>query len=108
MNRSILILLFPLSLCGMAAPKPPTLWKTQCATCHGLTGKVTEAGKVVGARNLTDYSYMKTRSDTQLKTAILEGAKNDKGVYTMIPYKQILKKGELEALMRYVRELSKK
>ena len=42
----------------------------------------------------------------QLQLVIQEGAKNDKGIYTMIPYKHMLKEGELEALMVFVRSLA--
>jgi mono/diheme cytochrome c family protein len=107
MKSKILIASLILAGWGWAGPKPPTLWKTQCASCHGMDGRVTEAGKAVGARDLSDAKYMRTRSDAQLRKAILEGTKNDKGIYTMIPYEQMLKRGDLEKLVAYVRGLAK-
>lgn len=100
-------LLVTIGLEGASEQKPPVIWKRLCISCHGMNGEVTDAGKAVGARNLTDAEYIKTRSDEQMKKAILEGAKNEEGVYTMIPYKQMLKKGDLEALISFIRSLSK-
>jgi len=86
----------------------PKAWKLHCVACHGMDGKVTEAGKMVGARDLSDREYLKTRTDAQLREAILKGAKNEDGIYTMPPYEQILKKREIEPLIRYIRSLPKK
>jgi mono/diheme cytochrome c family protein len=87
--------------------EPPKVWKIHCAACHGLDGKVTPAGKAVGARDLSDHAYMASRTQGQLKQSILYGIKDEKGNYTMIPYERILKKGELDELIQYIRSLSK-
>ena len=106
MKRTILITTLILGGWSWAGSKPPGMWETQCASCHGMDGTVTRMGKAVGARDLTDKKYMRTRTDAELRRAILEGAKNEEGVYRMTPYKHMLEPGDLESLLAYVRGLA--
>lgn len=66
----------------------------QCASCHGMDGKLKSS-------NAADLSISKM-DDKTIKTTILNG--NDKG---MMPYKDILSMRETDGLVEYVKNLRK-
>lgn len=92
---------------GRAADAPDT-WTKNCAACHGADGAGhTRAGKMVGAKDLTDAAYQKAFSDDQAFKAIKDGYKDDAGKDKMKPFSAKLSDDEIKALVAYVRTLAK-
>ena len=90
-----------LSLCSAVAlhaqDQSASLYKSNCAVCHGATGKGdTPAGKCIGATDLTKSA---TKSEADLKTTI-ENGKNK-----MPAYGKSLKPGEITGLLAYIKTL---
>src|SRR5215813_12233143 len=119
-NRSIvwfrrgapLLIAFAISESALAqgAPDKKTerLWKSKCAACHGADGKGdTDQGKKMKVTNMATAAYQKSKTDDQLKKAILEGEKTEKdGVkQEMDPYKGELTPEQVDALVKYIRAL---
>lgn len=83
------------------------LYKTNCAPCHGETGK--GDGPAAGVlkpppRDHTDKAYMRTLTDKQISDIIkMGGAINGK---PLMPSNPQLKDPELAALVAYIRSLS--
>ena len=107
-------LLIALTISGSAlaadAPDQKTgrLWKSKCAACHGADGKGdTDQGKKMKVSNMATAAYQKSKTDDQLKKAILEGVKQEKdGVkQEMDPYKGELTPEQVDALVKYIRAL---
>ncbi|MEM1137243.1 MAG: cytochrome c, partial [Bacteroidota bacterium] len=69
------------------------LFTANCVVCHGENG----AMEAVGAKNLQTSEL----SDTEIKNVILNG-KN-----SMPPYKKVLNKDEVTALIQYVKAFRK-
>ena len=84
------------------------LYKTNCAGCHGESGKGDGPGAGVfkpPPRDHTDKAYMSTLTDKQLADVIkMGGAIRGK---PLMPSNPQLKDAELEALVAYVRSLAK-
>ena len=84
-----------------------TLYKTNCAACHGETGK--GDGPAAGVlkpppRDHTDPAYMSTLSDKQIADIIkMGGAIRGK---PLMPSHPQFKDPDLQALVAYVRSLS--
>ena len=94
-------------------PAPPSVtsfdakktFGTSCAPCHGLKGKGDgEAAKALPHKpaDLTSKKVQE-KSDNELAVVIKNGT--DKG---MSPWKNVLKDEEVEAVVKYIRELGKK
>src|SRR5512145_2346268 len=84
------------------------LYKTNCAACHGESGKGDGPGAGVfkpPPRDHTDKAYMSTITDKQLADVIkMGGAIRGK---PLMPSNPQLKDAELEALVAHVRSLAK-
>ena len=86
-----------------------TLYKTNCAACHGDTGK--GDGPAAGVlkpppRDHTDRAYMDTLNDEEIERVIkMGGAIKGK---PLMPSHPQFKEQELHALVAYVRSLSRK
>jgi cytochrome c553 len=86
--------------------KTERTWKAKCASCHGADGKgETDQGKKAGIPNYTDPAFQKSKTDDQLKAAIANGVKTDKG--EMEGYKDKLSAEETENLVKLVRSFAK-
>jgi cytochrome c553 len=81
-------------------------WKSKCASCHGADGKAeTDMGKKAGIPNYADSAFQKSKTDDQLKSAIANGVKTDKG--EMEGYKEKLSGEEIDNLVKLVRSFGK-
>lgn len=84
-----------------------TLYKANCVSCHGETGRGDgPAGGVMKPppRDHTDRAYMSTLSDTEIGRVIqMGGAIKGK---PLMPSNPQIKGADLEALVAYVRSLS--
>ncbi|NBV20979.1 MAG: cytochrome c [Proteobacteria bacterium] len=82
-------------------------WTKNCGSCHGAdgTGK-TKAGRMAGAKDLTDGAYQKQFTDEQMLQRLKDGV-TDKGKEKMKPYKGVLSDDELKALVAKVRTFAK-
>ena len=78
------------------------LFETNCAKCHGPDGSGSTAiGKAVGAKDLRAPEALKL-TDAQIYTQI------DQGKGNMPPFGGTLNKAQIDSLLPYVRQLSKK
>ena len=83
-------------------------WAKNCASCHGKDGAGhTKAGKMVGAKDLTDAAYQKSFADDQAFTELKDGMKGSDGKVKMRPFAEKLADADLKALVAYVRSLQK-
>lgn len=92
----------PLPVTGFDVKKT---FETSCAPCHGLKGKgdgETAKALLHKPANLMMDKVQK-KSDDELAVIIKNGT--DKG---MPPWKNVLKDEEVEAMVKYIRELGKK
>lgn len=86
--------------------KTERTWKAKCASCHGADGKAaTDQGKKAAIPDYSDASFQKSKTDEQLKTAIANGVKTDKG--EMEGYKDKLSGEEIDNLVKLVRSFGK-
>lgn len=86
--------------------KTERTWKAKCASCHGADGKgETDQGKKAGIPNYADAAFQKSKTDDQLKAAIANGVKTDKG--EMEGYKDKLSGEEIDNLVKVVRSFGK-
>ena len=54
--------------------KTERTWKSKCASCHGVDGKgQTDTGKKMGVKDYSTADWQKSKTDAQLKEAILNG-----------------------------------
>lgn len=86
-------------------PKIVRAWKAKCASCHGQTGKGdTPQGQEMKLTDMTSAAF-KAKKDADLKDAILNGIKVDRGgtAVVMSPYKDELTPEQADALVAYVR-----
>ncbi len=108
----------PLLLCSVALASLAALplraadagesWAKNCASCHGKDGAGhTKAGKMLGAKDLTDAAYQKSFTDDQAFDAIKNGFKDASGKDKMKPFAAKLSDDEIKALVAYVRGLQK-
>ena len=84
-------------------------WKAKCGSCHGNDGKAqTEKGKKMEMRDIASAEFQKA-SDEDMKKAINDGLKKDKGgvKQEMEGFKEDIKAPEVEALVKYMREFKK-
>ena len=82
-------------------------WTKHCGSCHGADGAgKTKAGRMAGAKDLTDGAYQKQFTDEQLLQRLKDGV-TDKGKEKMKPFKGTLTDDELKALVAKVRTFAK-
>lgn len=82
-------------------------WTKHCGSCHGADGTAkTKAGRMAGAKDLTDGAYQKQFTDEQLVQRLNDGV-IDKGKEKMKPFKGTLTDDELKALVQKVRAFAK-
>jgi mono/diheme cytochrome c family protein len=94
--------LFALGVPGRAEDTGESLFKGKCAMCHGPDGAgKTMMGEKLKIPNLQSADVQK-KSDADLKTIITKG--KDK----MPEYGTKLSKEQIDALVKYIRDLAKK
>jgi cytochrome c553 len=82
-------------------------WGKHCASCHGKDGKgQTKAGKMAGAKDMTDAAYQAELKDDKALKSVKEGIK-DKGKDLMKPFAEKLSDDEIKALIAHVRTYKK-
>ena len=103
------VVAFSFLLCATAMaetdPKIVRLWKSKCASCHGQTGKAdTQKGQEMKLDDMTTPAF-KAKKDAELKDAILNGVKVERGGTTVVmdPYKDELNPEQADAVVAYVR-----
>jgi len=110
-KRSMFAVLSALGLIALGAraevdKKTERTWKAKCASCHGADGKAaTDQGKKMGIPDYSSAEFQKSKTDEQLKSAIANGAKTDKG--EMEGYKDKLSGEEIDNLVKQVRSFAK-
>jgi mono/diheme cytochrome c family protein len=78
------------------------IFKTSCSGCHGPEGRATSpAAKLLKLRNLLSPEVQK-KSDAELFEITAKGSNN------MPPFEKSLGKAKIQALISYLRKLSKK
>ena len=97
-----------LGLCGRAsatdppdtpAAKATAQYRSKCATCHGQDGGGTQLGKRINVPDLRSADVQK-QPDAELSQAIADGRNN------MPAFKNSFTKGEIDALVAFVRGLA--
>ncbi len=111
MKRLFLLtsLLIPVTVALAADKKTERVYGSKCSACHGKDGKAqTEKGKKMQLRDLASAEIQKL-TDDEMKKAILEGVKTEKGgvKQEMEGFKEELKGPEVDALVAYMREFKK-
>ena len=92
------------TLCGADVAEN---WTKHCGSCHGADGTAkTKAGRMAGAKDLTDAAYQKQFTDEQMLQRLKDGV-TDKGKEKMKPFKSVLSDDELKALVAKVRTFAK-
>lgn len=108
--RSSLLALLACAALGtarLAAADVAENWSKHCASCHGKDGKgLTKAGKMAGAKDMTDATYQAALKDEKMFKSIKEGMK-EKGVDIMKPFAAKLSDEDITALIAHVRSLKK-
>jgi mono/diheme cytochrome c family protein len=87
--------------------KTERLWKANCASCHGATGKAdTEQGQKMKMTDMSSPAFQ-AKKDDELRNAILNGVKTQTGGVTqqMDGFKDQLTPDQVNALVAYVRTL---
>jgi cytochrome c6 len=85
-----------------AAPDAAAIYKSKCAMCHGPDGSGnTPTGKSMKVRDLRSEEIQKMK-DEELEKTIANGKKK------MPAYKAKLSEAEIDALVKYIRDLGKK
>ncbi|MBI5799376.1 MAG: cytochrome c [Verrucomicrobia bacterium] len=92
---------------AMLAADAAENWTKHCGSCHGADGTAkTKAGRMAGAKDLTDGPYQKQFTDEQILQRLKDGV-TDKGKEKMKPFKSVLSDEELKALVAKVRTFAK-
>ncbi len=82
--------------------KTERTWKSKCASCHGVEGKAdTDTGKKAAIPSYADPAFQKSKTDQQLKDAIANGVKTDKG--EMDGFKDKLDAATIDSLVAHIR-----
>jgi cbb3-type cytochrome c oxidase subunit III len=84
-----------------AADTGESVFKANCAVCHGDDGKGTATGKALNAADLTSAAVQKL-TDEQIVKQIEDGKGN------MPPFKSSLNASQIKLLVAYVRTFGKK
>jgi mono/diheme cytochrome c family protein len=91
-----------------ADKKVERLWKAKCSSCHGMDGKgQTDKGKQMKVADYSTAEWQKSRTDEQLKKAILEGLKTEKNgaKQEMDGFKADLTPEQIDQLIAFTRGL---
>jgi mono/diheme cytochrome c family protein len=101
------VLLSATALAQEVDKKAERAWKAKCAACHGQTGKGdTDQGKALKVEDMSAAAFQ-SKSDDQLKKAILEGVKMD-GKEVMPGFaSQGVTPDQAAALVKYMRTFKK-
>ena len=91
---------FLLALSAQAQNASETLYKSKCATCHGVDGTSSAMGTKMGAHDLA-AAAVQGMSDTEL-TDIITNGKNK-----MPKYGASLKPEDIKGLVAYIRTFKK-
>ena len=83
-----------------ASNSAASLYKTNCASCHGPDGRGSAVGKSLHAADFHS-PQVQQQSDEQLAGVIAEGRGN------MPPFGTRLTKDQIDALVKYIRTLGK-
>jgi mono/diheme cytochrome c family protein len=100
--------LLPLMARAEADKKTERIWKSKCASCHGVDGKgKTDQGDKMAIGDYTDPAWQKGKTDADIKKAITEGVNREKNgkKQEMEPYKDKLEAAQIDALVAHVRSL---
>ena len=98
----------PLASADPPAPETLKLFKSQCATCHGLDGKgQTTVGKKNGVKDWTDGKTLKTFTDAKIRELLATGNKGKDGKQKMPAFKKFTP-AQVDAILQYVRSFDKK
>ena len=84
-------------------------WKAKCSSCHGAAGKAdTEKGQQMKIADMTTAEFQ-AKKDDELKNAILNGVKKDKGgvKQEMDAFKGDLTPEQVDAIVAYIRTFKK-
>ena len=90
--------------------KTARVWKSKCASCHGLDGKgKTEQGEKMGIQDFTSAAVQKDLTDDRIKKAVTEGITRtvDGKKQQMDSFKDDLTADQVDALVTYIRALKK-
>jgi mono/diheme cytochrome c family protein len=79
-----------------------TIFKSECASCHGKDGHPTLKGKFRGAPNLGTAHWQESASDEHIFNVISNGQKK------MPAFGNKLSQAEIESLVAYVRRFKSK
>ncbi len=93
-----------------ADKKIEKLWKTKCASCHGVDGKgETDTGKEMAVGDMTSAAFWKDLTDAKIKDTINAGLKREKNgkQQEMKPFKAALKPEEIDGLVEVVKGFKK-
>ena len=94
--------LFLFSVPSQAHSKPASIFKANCASCHGTDGNANTAmGRSLRMRDLRSPDVQK-RTDADLTDIITNG------LATMPAYKDKLTKDQIQQLVAYIRQIAKK
>lgn len=86
--------------------KAPEKFMTFCVPCHGPAGKgdgLAAASLNPKPRNLTDGTYMNTRTDAQLTNVIKNGSAAEKLSPLMTGYGNMLNDKEIKEIVAFIR-----
>ncbi len=92
-----------------ADKKVERMFGSKCSSCHGKDGKAqTEKGKKMAMRDIASAEFQAI-SDADMKKAIVDGIKTEKGgvKQEMEGFKDDLKAPEIDALVAYMRAMKK-
>jgi cytochrome c553 len=92
---------------SVAAASAASLWKKECASCHGDDGRGdTKMGRKLYISDLTDASLQAKFTDQQAADSIKLGLKDAKGKVIMKAVKGV-SDDDVKALVAHVRSLKK-
>jgi cytochrome c553 len=103
-----LVMLFAVTATSsLVAANPATLWKKDCAKCHGEDGRGdTKTGHKRLINDLTDPAFQAKFTDEEAAQSIKFGLKDAKGKVIMEAVKGV-SDDDIKALVAYVRSLKK-
>lgn len=111
MQRKLTLPLFVLfavsATSSLFATNAATIWKKDCAKCHGEDGRAdTKIGHKRLMNDLTDASFQAKFTDEEATKSIKFGLKDAKGKVIMKAIKGV-SDDDIKALVAYVRSLKK-
>jgi mono/diheme cytochrome c family protein len=89
-----------------AGPSGKEVWSENCMLCHGEKGQPSEAGKRVGAADLSAPAWQASRTDDQIKNIVTNGP--GKPNTMMRAFRDELSAEEIDAVVKYIRTLAAK